>query len=70
MLLTRESVDEPSQYFVSTLHTGGKPSERQLSNFPHPYPQLKGLGKQVLRYKRSDGVDLTGAQIQQLSITA
>ena len=33
---------------------------RQISSFPHPYPSLKGLTKQVLRYKRDDGVDLNG----------
>ena len=58
--MTRESVDDPSQYHVRTLSATGEASERQLSDFPHPYPQLKGLQKKILRYKRSDGIDLTG----------
>lgn len=37
-----------------------QPQEKQITNFPHPYPQLKDMQKEVLRYKRSDGVDLTG----------
>ena len=60
MLITRETVDEPSQYWLQTHHVGGAPTERQLSNFPHPHPQLKGLKKEILRYQRPDGVDLTG----------
>ena len=60
VLVTRETVDEPSQYWLQTHHKDGPPTERQLSDFPHPHPQLHGLKKEILRYKRSDGVDLTG----------
>ena len=28
----------------------------QVTDFPHPYPTLRGLNKQILRYKRDDGV--------------
>lgn len=60
VLVTRETVDDPSQYWLQTHHKDGPPTERQLSDFPHPHPQLKGLKKEILRYKRDDGVDLTG----------
>ncbi|MEM8678515.1 MAG: prolyl oligopeptidase family serine peptidase, partial [Planctomycetota bacterium] len=32
---------------------------RQLTHFEHPTPQLKGLTKELIRYERDDGVDLT-----------
>ena len=38
VLVTRETVDEPSQYWLQTHHKDGPPTERQLSDFPHPHP--------------------------------
>jgi len=32
---------------------------KALTNFPNPYPQLKKVHKEQLRYKRNDGVELT-----------
>ena len=62
MLMTRESQRDPTQYHIMSWPKGFEqpPVERQITDFPHPYPQLRELNKQVLRYKRSDGVDLTG----------
>jgi dipeptidyl aminopeptidase/acylaminoacyl peptidase len=55
-LTSRESPDEnPNCY----LRTAGSKNVTKVTNFPHPYPQLKGVTKQVLKYKRADGVDLT-----------
>ncbi|URE41008.1 hypothetical protein MUK42_11709 [Musa troglodytarum] len=31
----------------------------QITNFPHPYPQLASLQKEMIRYQRKDGVQLT-----------
>ena len=61
MLLTRrESVDEPPNYYVRDL---GAKSDRaalaQLTDFPHPTPELLGLKKEQIRYPREDGVQLT-----------
>lgn len=53
---SRESTMENPNYFVRT--TGSK-KLTQLTRFEHPYPQLKEVKKEVLRYKRADGVDLT-----------
>jgi dipeptidyl aminopeptidase/acylaminoacyl peptidase len=53
---SRESQIESPNYF---LRTAGSSKLTQLTTFPHPYPQLKDLKKQVLKYKREDGVDLT-----------
>lgn len=57
ILTTRESPDENPNYYVRNLKARIAPL--QATFFPHPYPQLKGIQKQQLRYKRSDGVDLT-----------
>ena len=37
-----------------------KIADRQLTNFTNPYPQLDGVTKEKIKYKRADGVDLTG----------
>ena len=57
LLTTRETPDENPNYFIRNLKKRIAPV--QVTQFPHPYPQLKGLTKQQLRYKRADGVDLT-----------
>lgn len=61
VLVTRETPDESPNYYVTNLLTKGKKAAApmQVTFFPHPYPQLKGIQKQQLRYKRADGVDLT-----------
>lgn len=35
-------------------------ADRPLTDFKNPYPQLEGVTKQKVQYKRADGVDLTG----------
>lgn len=57
VLLSRESADEPPQYFIKRWRDG---SEVQLTNFPHPYPSLRGISKEIIKYQRTDGVQLTG----------
>ncbi len=57
ILTTRETPDENPNYFIRNLKKRVAPM--QVTMFPHPYPQLKGIQKQQLRYKRADGVDLT-----------
>ena len=61
ILTTRETPDENPNYFVRNLSPKGKKvvALTQVTSFPHPYPQLKGVQKQQLRYKRADGVELT-----------
>jgi dipeptidyl aminopeptidase/acylaminoacyl peptidase len=58
-LLTRfESEKEVPNYWIKNLKL--KTPDRQLTNFTNPYPQLDGVSKQKIKYKRADGVDLTG----------
>ncbi len=35
-------------------------ADQQLTAFTNPYPQLEGVSKEKIKYKRADGVDLTG----------
>ena len=54
----RESKTDPPNYFVRNLEKAG--DLRALTAFPNPYPSLKDVSKELLHYKRADGVDLTG----------
>lgn len=58
MLTRRESASSPPNYVVRSLEGGGEP--RAITSFPNPYPQLSGLVPEVIRYKRADGVALSG----------
>ncbi len=37
-----------------------KAADKAVTNFINPYPQMEGVSKQKVFYKRADGVDLTG----------
>ncbi|MDR1499705.1 MAG: prolyl oligopeptidase family serine peptidase [Tannerellaceae bacterium] len=56
VITSRESVDEPVNYFLSDIKA--KKSEA-LTAFANPYPQLKGMKVEKMRYKRADGLSLT-----------
>ena len=56
VITQRESVDDVPNYFMRDLSDG---TLRQLTFFPHPTPQLAGMQKELIRYKRADGLDLT-----------
>jgi dipeptidyl aminopeptidase/acylaminoacyl peptidase len=59
LLTTRESPTERPNYYLRDL---SKPEHKQLTaltNYPHPTPQLKDVGKEQIRYPRNDGVELT-----------
>jgi len=56
LLTHRESVNEPPNYFLRDLN---KDDVKQITFFPHPTPQLKDVQKELIRYERSDGVQMT-----------
>lgn len=61
VLASRESVTEPPQFFIKSFSSdGAEHSERCISAFPHPYPTLRDLQKEIIKYKRSDGLELNG----------
>ncbi len=51
-----ESPTEPPNYFVRTANGAEK---KALTDFPDPAPQLRGITKQLVTYKRADGVQLS-----------
>mmetsp|Transcript_2726 Transcript_2726/g.9902 ORF Transcript_2726/g.9902 Transcript_2726/m.9902 type:complete len:983 (+) Transcript_2726:247-3195(+) len=55
-LISSEDALDPAQSYITKFPF----TERhQVTDFPHPYPSLRGLQKQILRYERRDGVMLT-----------
>jgi dipeptidyl aminopeptidase/acylaminoacyl peptidase len=52
----RESPTEPANYFLRDLESN---KETALTNFKDPTPQLRGIKKQIVKYKRADGVPLS-----------
>ena len=57
VLMSRESVDEPTNYYVRDLQRNDM---RRLTHFVHPMPQLKAVEKSLVQYQRKDGVQLNG----------
>ncbi|CAI0469763.1 unnamed protein product [Linum tenue] len=56
VLTSKESKTENTQYYIQKW-----PEKKafQITAFPHPYPQLASLQKEMIRYQRKDGVQLT-----------
>ena len=60
ILTRRESIQDPPNYFLYQAKGRKNQLERkQVTNFPHPTPQLKGVKKELVEYTRADGVKLT-----------
>jgi dipeptidyl aminopeptidase/acylaminoacyl peptidase len=51
-----ESPADPPNYF---LRSAGSADKKALTSFPDPAPQLHGVTKQLVTYKRADGVQLS-----------
>ncbi|MXV17893.1 alpha/beta hydrolase family protein [Hufsiella ginkgonis] len=58
VLTRKESQTMVPNYFIREL--SAPVSEKAITDFKNPYPQLEGITKQKISYKRADGVDLTG----------
>jgi len=58
VLTRKENETVVPNYWIKNLKA--KIADRQLTQFTNPYPQLEGVTKEKIRYKRADGVDLTG----------
>jgi len=56
ILLRRESPEQPPNYYRKSL---AKDDFKQVTFFPSPYGNAPLPRKQVLKYKRADGVDLS-----------
>ena len=59
----RESTTEPPNLYLQFRCPPGQTcmalANRQLTEFKDPTPQLRGIKKQLVKYKRADGVDLS-----------
>lgn len=59
----KESISEPPNLFMRQVCPAGQVCSalayRQLTEFKDPTPQLRGIKKQLIKYKRADGVDLS-----------
>ncbi|HEY8743071.1 MAG TPA: prolyl oligopeptidase family serine peptidase, partial [Chloroflexota bacterium] len=56
VLTRRESATDPPNYFARDLATG---TARQLTAYANPAAALAGVQKELIRYPRADGVELT-----------
>jgi dipeptidyl aminopeptidase/acylaminoacyl peptidase len=63
IITRRESPSEPPNFFIKSLCPPNADCEagidKKLTNFTDPTPQLRGITKQLVKYKRADGVDLS-----------
>ncbi len=57
VLTRRESTNEPPNYFIRNLKSG---KLTQLTDFPNPYAAMDGVSKELVKYQRKDGIELTG----------
>jgi dipeptidyl aminopeptidase/acylaminoacyl peptidase len=58
VLSRRESHTETPNYYLRQLLSQNP--DRPVTAFANPYPQLDGISREKIGYKRADGVDLTG----------
>ena len=57
IIISSESKTEPPNYYLLSLKAKKK---QAITDFKDPAPQLTGMEKQLLKYKRADGVELSG----------
>ncbi len=57
VLTLRESQTEQPNFFIRDIK---KNTMQQFTHFPHPSPAYVGISKELVKYRRKDGVELTG----------
>jgi dipeptidyl aminopeptidase/acylaminoacyl peptidase len=57
VLSRRESLSEPPNYHLRDLAAG---TSRALTHVAHPYPELATVERELIQYKRADGLPLSG----------
>jgi dipeptidyl aminopeptidase/acylaminoacyl peptidase len=55
VVTSRQSVADVPNYFIRNIKNG---KLTQITKFENPYPQLAGVTKELVKYKRKDGIDL------------
>lgn len=56
LITSRQSQTEPANLFRHDLK---RKKSIQLTRFANPYPEMQGVSKEKIHYKRADGLDLT-----------
>lgn len=56
VLTSAESRTNPPNYFIRDIAAG---ATTQVTSFPDPQPELRNIRKELVKYKRADGVDLS-----------
>lgn len=56
LLTNRQSVSDVPNLFIRNLKNG---KLTQVTKFENPYPQLAGVTKELVKYKRKDSIDLS-----------
>ncbi len=56
VITSRQSKELPPNYYLRNLKTG---KITAITKFKNPYPSLAGVSKELVKYKRADGIDLT-----------
>ena len=54
-ITSRESFDEPTNFYLCDFK---KRTKVAITDFPEPYPTLKGVTRKLITYKRADGLEL------------
>ena len=57
IITRRETEKEAPNYFLKSIKEN---TSIAITNFTNPYASMEGVTKQKIKYKRADGVDLTG----------
>ncbi len=57
VLISQQSAVDYPNYFVRNIKNG---KAKALTDFKNPFESLKGVHKEVINYKRNDGVQLSG----------
>ncbi len=57
LIISRESTDLQPNYYIIDVANGNL---TQITDFPHPTPEFVNVSKEFIKYKRTDGIDMTG----------
>ena len=60
VLVRIESATEYPNYFIRNIYQKGKALPRKITDFKNPFVPLEKVYKEVIKYQREDGVELSG----------
>jgi dipeptidyl aminopeptidase/acylaminoacyl peptidase len=60
VLVRIESATEYPNYFIRNINQKGKALPRKITDFKNPFLALEKVHKEVIKYQREDGIELSG----------